>query len=177
MLLMSFASSPTFGDVPKLHDFGHAPEFEGLTHDGKVFKSAYVLSNKLSIINFFFSTCQGPCPVLMSKIEKIIRDTSCKNVHFVSISVDPEQDTPEVLNNYRKERSFDAINWDIINVPEEKVIDLLNEGYKLGSGGDIINHSTRIVIVDPNNKIRSLISGMDDNTTDKVLSTIDSLCE
>lgn len=161
----------------KLRDFGAAPEFTGVDSNGNTFESSSKFKDHISIVNFFFTSCEGPCPSLMLKIKKIAENTKCQKIQFASISVDPETDTVNALHKYKVSRGLENANWSLLNVEEGKVIDLLNNGYKLGSGGDIINHSTRIVVIDDKNRIRALVAGMDELTIKNVENAIDSLCQ
>ncbi len=162
-----------------LRDFGAAPEFSGIDSEGNNFSSSEKLEDKISLVNFFFTSCQGPCPALMLRMKRIIDSVSpkCDSVHVVSVSVDPERDTTEVLSEYASTRGYTNDNWTLLQMKDDLVIDLLNNGFKLGTGGDLINHSTRIVLVDKDKKIRALIPGMDEDTIEQAIEYINQLCE
>ena len=64
-----------------------------------------LLKDKVVIIDFFFSTCQGSCLPLnrnLQKIQEALGDHVGKDVHLISISVDPTTDTPTRLKEYAK---------------------------------------------------------------------------
>jgi len=58
----------------------------------------------------FFSSCQYACPLIlaeMKKIEKGLTLTQAKKIHWVMISIDPETDTPQVLNAFAKQKQIE----------------------------------------------------------------------
>lgn len=62
-----------------------------------------LIKGKTVAINFIFTTCTTICPTLtanFAKVQKIMRDRGEKNFQLISISVDPETDTPEKLKHY-----------------------------------------------------------------------------
>lgn len=64
-----------------------------------------LLQGKVVIINSFFATCQGSCLPMSRNLEKVqesLGDRVGKDVHIISISVDPAVDTPQTLNAYAK---------------------------------------------------------------------------
>lgn len=77
---------------------------ELITQDGKTVRFyTDVLKSKVVVINCFFATCQGSCPVMsrtFSKLQQMLDQRAVKDVVFVSITVDPELDTPERLKKY-----------------------------------------------------------------------------
>lgn len=105
-----------------------------------------VLKNKVVIINAFFSTCTSVCPPMNRNLEKIqdaLGDRLGKDVFLVSISVDPENDTPTRLKEYSR-RFHARPGWNFLTGKKENVDWAL---YKLGqyveTKGD---HSTIIII-------------------------------
>jgi protein SCO1/2 len=82
--------------------------------DGRVLPAREALDDgRLVVLDFIFTTCQGICPVLsqtFSQLQARLGADSDK-VHLVSISIDPEQDTPERMTEYA--RRFGAgPRWD-----------------------------------------------------------------
>lgn len=105
-----------------------------------------VLKNKVVIINAFFSTCTSVCPPMNRNLEKIqdaLGDRLGKDAFIVSITVDPETDTPTRLKEYSR-RFHARPGWTFLTGKKENVDWAL---YKLGqyveTKGD---HSTVIII-------------------------------
>jgi protein SCO1 len=97
--------------------FAHANDFrpagqkyftdiELVNQDGqKVRFYSDLIDGRIVIINSFFATCTGVCPVMggtFKKIQSVLGDRIGKDVHLISISVDPENDTPAALRKYAK---------------------------------------------------------------------------
>ena len=81
-------------------------------------------------------------------------------VQFVSISVDPKTDTPERLAAYAEKHGADTSRWHFLTAPREEVDRVGTEGFKLGSAGAPIFHSTRFALVDGRGWIRGYYDGM-----------------
>jgi len=81
-------------------------DVELINQNGKKVKFySDLLQGKVVIINSFFATCQGSCLPLNRNLEKVqeaLGDRLGKDVYILSISVDPEVDTPTALNAYAK---------------------------------------------------------------------------
>jgi protein SCO1/2 len=62
-----------------------------------------LIKGRVVVINVFFSSCHGSCPVMMKTFQKLqdwLGDRLGKDVYLISMSVDPEMDTPEKLKEY-----------------------------------------------------------------------------
>jgi protein SCO1/2 len=72
------------------------------------------LKGKYVLINFIYTTCTGTCPMLTSKmasVEKKLAPELGKNVRLVSITLDPEHDSPAALHKYADEHSANGDEW------------------------------------------------------------------
>ena len=122
-------------------------DVELINQDGqKMHFYSDVLKNKVVVINAFFSTCTSVCPPMNRNLEKIqdaLGGRLGKDVFLVSISVDPETDTPTRLKEYSR-RFHARPGWMFLTGKKENVDWAL---YKLGqyveTKGD---HSTIIII-------------------------------
>ena len=105
-----------------------------------------VLKDKVVIINTFFTTCTSVCPPMNRNFERVqeaLGDRLGKDAFLISISVDPETDTPPRLKEYGK-RFHARPGWIFLTGKKENVDWAL---YKLGQyveGKD--NHTTVVVI-------------------------------
>ena len=107
-------------------------DVELLDQDGrKVRFYSDVLKGKTVVVNAFFTTCTSVCPPMnhnMSKIQEALGDRVGRDVFFVSISVDPETDTPTRLKEYARRYKAGA-GWTFLTGRKENVDWAL---YKLG---------------------------------------------
>lgn len=144
----------------ELSRFSAVPEFSGVTQTGSaVTRSA--LAGKVWIADFIFTTCRGICPGMTSKMRSLagqLRDEP--GVRFVSFTVDPETDTPEVLARYGTEYGADPSRWLFVRMDKERIRSLSREGFRLAvedagpSAPEPVLHSTRFVLVDGEGTIR-----------------------
>ena len=72
------------------------PNFELTNQDARPFGSAQ-LAGKIWIADFIFTSCPGPCPIISSRMSELQKPLEKSDVHLVSLTVDPEKDTPDVL--------------------------------------------------------------------------------
>ncbi|MDH3889268.1 MAG: copper chaperone PCu(A)C [Gammaproteobacteria bacterium] len=83
-----------------------------------------LIKDKIVVINFIYTHCPDTCPLetaQLVRVQNILGDRVGKDVFFYSISVDPENDTPEVLEQYRKR--FKA-NWTFLTGKESDIIEV-----------------------------------------------------
>ncbi|MGE5347623.1 MAG: SCO family protein [Acidithiobacillales bacterium] len=144
----------------ELPRYAAVPDFTGVSQTGSVVTKA-ALSGKVFIADFIFTTCQGICPGMTSKMKSLadqLRDEP--GVRFVSFTVDPDHDTSEVLARYGVEHGADSSRWLFVRTDKERIRTLCREGFKLavedaGPGAsEPILHSTRFVLVDAEGTIR-----------------------
>lgn len=138
------------------------PEFELTDHNGKLFGSSQLRGN-VWVANYFFTKCKATCPAQtakMAKINKKLQATSgWRDISLVSISVDPDNDTPESLSEYAKEAKVKNQNWKFLTGDKDAIWRLCTEEFKLpvSSGSDPANpisHSPKAVLVDQHMRVR-----------------------
>jgi protein SCO1 len=96
------------GKARELHQDGAAwfTNVEVQTQDGRTLRFYDdVLKGKIVLINFFFTDCDAICPLMtenLARVQELLGDRVGKDIFMVSISLQPEHDTPEVLAAYAK---------------------------------------------------------------------------
>ena len=122
-------------------------DVELINQDGQTLRFySDVLKDKVVIINAFFSTCTSVCPPMNRNLEKIqdaLGDRLGKDVFLVSISGDPENDTPTRLKEY-SQRFHARPGWLFLTGKKENVDWAL---YKLGQYVETKNDHTTILII------------------------------
>jgi protein SCO1/2 len=99
-----------------LPTIGTAPEFALTSQDGTPVRLAD-LRGKVVAVTFIYTLCTSTCPVLtplMSRVQDQLGADFGKNVAFVSITIDPERDTPEVLRLYAEAFGADRAGWSFL---------------------------------------------------------------
>jgi protein SCO1/2 len=104
------APSPSPSALPEI---GPAPEFTLTSQDGTPVALAQ-FRGKVVAVTFIYTLCTDTCPVLtpmMSFVQDRLGSDFGKEIVFVSVTVDPERDTPEVLKDYAKAFGADPAGW------------------------------------------------------------------
>ncbi|MFT5166368.1 MAG: protein SCO1/2 [Saprospiraceae bacterium] len=132
-----------------------------------------LLANKIVVINPFFSECTGSCPVMHSRMKDIqthFGDRIGKDVILISITVDPENDQPELLSDYAKR--FDAgAGWYFLSGNEENLEIVLK---KLGKNVNTREeHDTIFLIGNINTKLWKKANGL--SSSNEIIKVIDSV--
>ena len=119
------------------------------------------------VANTFFTTCRTICPGLMRKVRDLHAATagSEPSVRFVSITVDPDNDTPEALAKYQKSLEVSP-RWSLLTGDFDAIRHLVVEGFHTAMGkrrpditGDQdITHSGKLFLVDAEGQIRGYFS-------------------
>ena len=105
-----------------------------------------VLKNKVVVINTFFTTCTGVCPPInrtLERMQEALGDRLGKDAFLVSMSVDPETDTPSRLKEYSR-RFHARPGWIFLTGKKENVDWAL---YKLGQYVETKDNHTNIIII------------------------------
>ena len=159
LLLVIFNScvkAPVAEPLPVLSE---VPAFELTDSGGKPF-SREQLKGKVWVADFIFTTCAGPCPIMSKNLAGIQRSYLLEQgIDFVSVSVNPEYDSPAVLTEYARRFKADTGRWHFLTGPREKIQDLALTGFKIGSKENPIFHSTFFILVDGNFNIRGYYEG------------------
>jgi protein SCO1 len=151
--------SNTSTNTSHLVKIGPAPKFDLLNQDNvKVTNETY--KGKVYVLEFFFSTCPSICPKMnqsMLVIEKMFFGNP--NFGIVSISIDPEHDTPEVLKAHRELLGVKSSNWNFLTGDKEYIFDLANKGFNLYAGENKnvtggFEHSGLFALIDKKGNIR-----------------------
>jgi protein SCO1/2 len=154
------------------------PHFE-LTHQSGETFSRDQLHGRVWVADFIFTRCAGPCPTLSAQMMFLRQMTAVdfENVDFVTFTVDPDFDTPEVLSNYAKRFDGSTGRWHLLTGAYETIENLAIEVFGVGvskHGGhhdaergivlvdpipETILHSRRFILVDERGRIRGYYDG------------------
>jgi protein SCO1 len=131
------------------------------------------LKGKVWVADFIFTTCGGICPV-MTKAMSGLNETFAKynDIKMVSISVNPESDTPQKLKAYADKQEAKGENWIFLTGEREQIQKLVVESFKMGDIKEIVFHSALFALVDRKGYIRGYYEGTD---KDRVLRLQDDL--
>ncbi len=115
-------------------------------------------ADRVCIVSFIFTRCQLSCPRISSLMKSLQPALEGSDVLLVSLSVDPEHDTPEVLAGYARGFEADPKRWWFLTGSRPLIYDLIQRRFKLSvmqnpapeadSKAEAIAHSDRLALVD-----------------------------
>jgi len=155
--------APTAAD-DKLPVIGPAPDFTLTSQDGIPVALAS-LHGKVVAVSFLYTACPDICPVLTQKLVEV-QDTLGQDfgrkIAFVSITLDPERDTPEVLKDYATAWEAKPAGWSFLTGPPAMVREVArNYGViAVKSAAGFIDHNLVTSLVDPHGMLRVQYLGM-----------------
>lgn len=118
------------------------------------------LQGRISVVDFIFTSCRGPCPVLSANMAELYRRFKGEaKIQFISISVDPQRDTLPALRAYADRFGVTDNRWRFLRGESTAVTALIEEGFKLSADNLPQGHSTKFVLVDQNGYIRRYYDG------------------
>ncbi len=151
-----------FCGASPLADIGPAPAVELTDAEGRPFRLDD-LRGKAVVVSFIYTTCNGSCPATthnLYRVQQALKDAGlwARQVEFVSISLDPERDTPEVLRRYAKIYGADPAAWHFLTGPPDQVSRVITSWgmwAKIGPSG-VLDHPSRIFLIDPRGRQREI---------------------
>jgi len=139
-------------DVPWKH-LHHVDSFEMKNQDGEKFNTAQFSGQKPFLVSFFFASCPSICKDLNKQVERLNEQLKKEDVAFVTISVDPERDTPEKLNEYAQGFGAESPRWTFLTGQQYKIKQVGEQMFRV-EVIDIENHTDNIMLVDKWGKFR-----------------------
>jgi protein SCO1/2 len=141
-----------------LSKIGPAPAFTLTTQDGKRL-SLKKLGGKVVAITFIYTGCVDTCPLLTAKMAGLQANFGSNfgsKVFFISITVDPERDTPAILKRYAEAHRANTAGWAFLTGSTAQIQQVAKRYgiyYKKMSGGDV-DHTFLTSIVDQSGTLR-----------------------
>lgn len=169
----------------QLGDYGQVPEFDLISQAGTAFRHTDLLGS-IWVGDFIFTNCASTCPMMTRQMYALAQAIVPEfGVRYVSFSVDPERDTPQVLAAYAQKYGADTVNWVFLTGDKQKLRDLVLNGFHLSvqdatredllRGAETIIHSTRFVLVDASGIIRGYYDGTDEEAMQRILADLKRL--
>ena len=160
--LLLYASTIAIGQGSSLADIGPAPAVDLVDAEGHPF-SLGSLKGRAVLVSFIYTTCNGSCPMTTARLDRARRSLQeeglwGRSVAFVSITLDPARDTPEVLTRYARAYRADPKSWHFLTGPPDRVAKVIADWdmwARLGPSG-VLDHPSRIFLVDPSGRRREI---------------------
>jgi protein SCO1 len=183
-LVASLACQPE----PELPTYWSAPAFDLIDQSGTTFGNEDI-AGRVVLVDFIYTNCADICPVLTATL-RAVQDRleadglSPSRVLLVSITVDPERDTPEVLQEYARRVDARTDGWKFLTGDRVDLERTLLEGFKLPFRGPSpagplrpgfeITHTNRMIMIDRAGLVRGVLSGQE-ATTEQLVRDIKRL--
>jgi protein SCO1/2 len=152
----------------------YIPDFTLMDQNNQI-RGKKEMSGKITIVDFFFTSCPSICPIMSTELERV--DDAFRNddeIQIFSISIDPEYDTPEVLFEYAERHMATPGKWFFLTGDKSLIYDLARCGFILptidGEGQpEEFVHSDKFVLIDGQGRIRGYYSGTNREDVDKLI--------
>ncbi len=153
----------------RLKEFYQVPFFLLATQNGDSLSSDD-LKGYAYVTDFFFTSCNGVCPKMnsnLSGLQNAFKDE--ERIKFLSITVDPEQDSIPVLKQYAEKYKAIDRKWYFLTGKKNIIYQLAEGGFKVpvadtSNGTESFTHSDRLVLVDGTGMIRGYYKTVEDST-------------
>lgn len=155
-----------------------ATDFTLTDQEGQAFTLSS-LRDKIVLLDFIFTRCPGPCPLLslkFSQLQKQLGDRLGTQVLLVSVTIDPRHDTPEVLKAYAQRYSADPVGWKFLTGSTKDIIltaTAYGAEYQSNIDG-IVDHRLLTAIIDRNGIVVKEFPGTN-HTVEDMMTEINKL--
>lgn len=120
---------------------------------------------------FVFTRCAGPCPRVSGQFYQLQKDLKDLDFRLVTITVDPEHDTPEVLSQYAELMGADPEKWLFLTGDQTEIFHLIEKSFLMPvqenvgparkPGFEVI-HTTNVMLVDKNGRVLEKYNAVND---------------
>ncbi len=157
-------------------------EFDAINHQGESY-SLEDLKGKIWVDDFIFTNCEDVCPPMtanMKKLQELVKEEKLKDVEFISFSIDPAVDSPEVLREYGERFYVDFANWNMLTgYSQDEIEAFAMDNFKTivvkPETGDQVIHQTYFYLVNQEGKIMKQYSGLNDIPMEEIISDIKAI--
>ena len=184
LVVVLFVSSG--GKRSYLPELGTVRQFSLTNQVGEVV-SLGDLRGKVWVADIIFTRCAGPCPKMTEEMSKLQSTFGPhEDLRFVTLTTDPEHDTPKVLQRYAERFGADASRWYFLTGPKEEILANLAVGsLKMSAlekqqelrenANDLFIHTTMFMLVDKSGKMRGVYESLEPGFREKIQADIKSL--
>jgi protein SCO1/2 len=136
--------------------------------------------NKIYIADFFFTTCQGICPIMtknMVHIQNELKNDS--EILLLSHTVTPEIDSVAQLKRYALEKGIDDSKWNLVTGERKQIYDLARKSYLVVEDDGLNDygmiHTENFALIDKDRQIRGIYNGISQGGIDSLLLDLKTL--
>jgi len=165
----SGSSEPPTRDPDDLPVINRLDDFSMTDQLGRIVRRDDLLG-QVWLADVIFTRCPGPCAKMTARMADLQASIPPEwPVKLVSLTTDPEHDTPEVLNRYATRFQADAGRWSFLHAAKPAIVDLAVGNLKLvvldkdearESPNDLFIHSTTLALVDKHGRLRGAFESL-----------------
>lgn len=138
-------------------------DFKLIDQNGKPFELEN-LSRKVLVISFSYTSCADVCPLITAAARQVqsgLTASERANVHLLTITTDPEIDSPRILAAYAKRYGAEFSNWSFLTGPEVALKKVWkNFGVRVSrKGRGIVEHTPLTAVMDRQRQLRFVYIG------------------
>ena len=164
-------------DGTGLTNHGELPEFALLDDSAKPFGKKQLLGS-VWVVDFIFTHCAGPCPIMSQLFAGLSKEGL--PTRFLSITVDPRRDSPQVLAEYRQRHKAEAKDWRLLTGSHEAIQKLAETGFRVPVNAGVepvmgmppMFHSGKFALVDQQGRVRGYYNYNDRLALDQLRADI-----
>jgi protein SCO1 len=159
-------------------------ELDAVNQNGEKVRLSDLNKDKILIADFIFTNCDTVCLPMtanMAKLQRKIEEAGLQDkVQLVSISIDPEEDTPETLTEYSKRHSADYSNWTFLTgYTRDEIESFANVSFKTPAakveGSNQFVHATSFFLVGESGTLLNKYEGVSDPPFEEMIKDIEKL--
>ncbi len=149
---------PSVDTEEMLPDFGPLPDFSFTTHTGEPFRHGS-LQGKVWILDFIFTNCTLVCPRMTAEMRQLQERTKdMPQVRLLSVSIDPDRDTQQVLAAYATKNGADPQRWLFVTGDKPTIRRIQEATQRHLDPEEITAHSKQLYLVDGSGFVRGVYS-------------------
>jgi cytochrome oxidase Cu insertion factor (SCO1/SenC/PrrC family) len=143
------------------------------------------LNGKIVVVNFVFTSCSAVCPYVNAQMEKVQRLTAGQSdIKLLSLTMDPIDDTPQVLASYGLTFGQDPLRWSFLTGDQSEMRRLVGASFlppdttgQFGYMPGNFAHTQRIALLDKDGHLVEYFDGLNQNAGESVVKEIAKLRE
>jgi len=151
------ATVPVYGEITGNYQFTN--------QSGQTFQTNTMMGQTW-LVNFFFTTCHGPCPLMTSQVSALMNKHP--KLYALSLTTDPDTDTVAELKAYADKYKADSTRWTMARGEGKSLQQFGQDVLKLPVGEVPDAHSARIVLIDSKGQIRGWYDSQDPQIVSKI---------
>lgn len=162
-------------------DIHQIPAFSLVNQSGEKITEQH-LNDKVTVVDFFFTSCPGICPKMTSNmmlVQEAFMDTD--DVMILSHSVTPEYDSIPVLKEYADLKGIQNEKWHLLTGERSVIYDLgrnqyfIEEDLGLEKDPEDFIHTENFVLIDQNRRIRGIYNGLNKTSVRQLIADAKTL--